>query len=168
MIPRYSEIPRTLGFETTLLSVMPLRDFRNEVVEPFSPPNLELRGRKVPEKHHPCASWAGPRSWTYKQLLVWFNCCLGYLPWPKKSHFHNLHLCFVFHKTLLVIACSRAIVKEEAYILMYLILKCHWETFKCWHLDEILLQWCFISELKKNSHLCHNSDPCRDNYHFSS
>lgn len=96
-----------------------------------------------------------PLSWMYNQLLVWINCCLGCLPWQKKkSHFDNMLFCFLFHKTVFVTVWRAAIVKKELGVLIYLILKCHLETFrssKCWHLDKILLQWCLISELHISS-----------------
>lgn len=101
---------------------------------------------KVPSLSH-SELWSA--SWTCNQLLMWFNCCLGFLPW-QKSHFQNMHFFFLFHRTVFVTAWSGAIVKQEAYVLIYLTLKCHLETskgFKCWHLDKILLQWICINEL---------------------
>lgn len=65
-----------------------------------------------------------------------------------------MHVCVLFHKTVTV--WSGTIVKEEAYVLIYLILKCHLETFKdfkCQHLDKILLQWCFTSEVRFRKNL---------------
>lgn len=118
---------------------------------PSSKPSLQER-KECLGKHRLCLILSSD---LYLELLVWINCCLGCLPWQKKkSHFDNMLFCFLFHKTVFVTVWRAAIVKKELGILIYLILKCHLETFrssKCWHLDKILLQWCLISELHISS-----------------
>jgi len=120
----------------------------------FPPLNLHFkRGKSASESIVSASFWA--QNELYLELLVWINCCLGCLPWQKKkSHFDNMLFCFLFHKAVFVTVWRADIVKEELGVLIYLILKCHLETFrssKCWHLDKILLQWCLISELHISS-----------------
>lgn len=62
----------------------------------------------------------------------------------------EIQFCFLSHRSVFVTALRGAAVTKETYVAIYLILKCHleaFEGFKCWHLNKIFLQWCFISQL---------------------
>lgn len=149
MIPHFCWICHNLALGMVLLFVKPWRDFRDEVTKPFSPQNLVLQERKERlRKHRLCLILS---SGLYLEHTI--NCLCELIAeldicHDKEATFTICASVFCFIKQCLL--QHGVIVKEEACVLIYLILKCHLEKFKgfkCWHLDKIHLQWCLISEL---------------------